>query len=390
MPLEILICGTMSEIPASQWNALDGTDLPFLKHEYLIALENNQAVGPEYGWIPQYLTLWQEAGTITEQANDSKTLVAAVPMYLKYNSYGEFVFDWAWADAYARSGIEYYPKLVIATPYNPVTGHRLLIHSNFNKDDIRKILIKAVTEHSQTLNVSSVHWLFPTEQEMGALRSQGLMHRIGCQFHWTNNNYHDFKAYLDTMTSKNRKKINRERRRAIEQDISFELLEGDQINDEQWAIYHHFYASTFDKKGGTPTLSLDFFKEIGRTMPKNILMVLAKHQGEYVAGAFNLKDQNCLYGRHWGCIDEFHSLHFETCYYQGLEYCINNKLMGFEPGAQGEHKISRGFLPTVTWSAHSIAHPEFRHVIQDFLTREETGMNHYIESLQSHSPFKDS
>ncbi|MFV1982754.1 MAG: GNAT family N-acetyltransferase, partial [Thiohalomonadales bacterium] len=204
------------------------------------------------------------------------------------------------------------------------------------------------------------------------------------------NHYRDFKDYLDTMTSKNRKKINRERRRANEQGISFELLEGDEVNDEQWAVYHHFYASTFDKKGGIPTLSLDFFKEIGRTMPTNILMVLAKYQGQYVAGAFNLKDQNNLYGRHWGCINEFHSLHFETCYYQGLEYCINSKLTSFEPGAQGEHKISRGFLPTVTWSAHSIAHPEFRNVIQEFLQREEIGMTHYISSLKAHSPFKES
>ncbi len=369
----------MSEIPASQWNALNGTTLPFLKHQYLSALENNHAVGKEFGWIPQYLTLWQ----------DNK-LIGAVPLYLKFNSYGEFVFDWAWADAYTRSGLEYYPKLVIATPYNPVTGHRLLIHNDYDTTEISNILINSVNEHSKSLNVSSVHWLFPTEQEMTILRQHKLMQRIGCQFHWTNNNYRDFKDYLVSMTSKNRKKINRERRRAIEQDISFELLEGDAIDDSQWAIYHHFYASTFDKKGGIPTLSLEFFKEIGRTMPDNILMILAKHDGEYVAGAFNLKDQHCLYGRHWGCIDEFHSLHFETCYYQGLEYCINNNLSAFEPGAQGEHKISRGFLPTITWSAHSIAHPEFKNVIHDFLQREEHGMTHYIESLKAHSPFKES
>jgi predicted N-acyltransferase len=378
MHYEIQVCGSMSEIPASQWNALIGTTLPFLKHQYLSALENNQAVGKEFGWIPQYLTIW-----------DKDKLIGAVPMYLKFNSYGEFVFDWAWADAYARSGLEYYPKLVIATPYNPITGQRLLILADYNITEISNLLINAVNEHSKNLNVSSIHWLFPTEKEMEILRQHKLMHRIGCQFHWTNHDYQNFDDYLDAMTSKNRKKIKRERRRAVEQEITFELLEGDEINDSQWAIYHHFYASTFDKKGGIPTLSLEFFKEIGHTMPDNILVVLAKHDGEYVAGAFNLKDQQCLYGRHWGCIDEFHSLHFETCYYQGLEYCINHKLSGFEPGAQGEHKISRGFLPTITWSAHSIAHPEFKNVIHDFLQREEHGMTHYINSLKAHSPFKE-
>lgn len=379
--LEIQICGSISEIPAWQWNTLIGTELPFLKHEYLTALENNQAVGKKFGWIPQYLVAWQVN-------NNEKILAGAVPMYLKFNSYGEFVFDWAWADAYTRSGLEYYPKLVIATPYNPVTGHRLLLNPAFHKNEISNILIKSVNQHATTLKVSSVHWLFPTASEMTLLKENKLMHRVGCQFHWSNKDYTSFEDYLGNMTSKNRKKINRERRRTVEQNISFELLEGDQINEEQWAIYHHFYASTFDKKGGIPTLSLNFFKEIGRTMPKNILLVLAKHQDEYVAAAFNLKDQNCLYGRHWGCIDEFHSLHFETCYYQGLEYCINNKLSGFEPGAQGEHKISRGFLPTVTWSAHSITHPEFNSVIKDFLDREEVGIIHYIDSLKSHSPFK--
>jgi predicted N-acyltransferase len=212
--------------------------------------------------------------------------------------------------------------------------------------------------------------------------------RLGCQFHWHNQNYQQFEDFLAQMTSSKRKKIKRERRYVVEQDVMLEIRHGNEMNEELWEIYHDFYTSTFDKKSGMPTLQLDFFKEIGETMPANIVIVFAKHAGKYVASAFNMRDQVTLYGRHWGCNQEFHSLHFEACYYQGLEYCIKNKLASFEPGAQGEHKISRGFLPTKTWSAHWIGHAEFSKVISQFVEREEAGMRHYINSLMNHSPFK--
>jgi predicted N-acyltransferase len=369
---------SLADIHPSEWNALNTDGNPFVSHEFLIALERHNAVGREFGWIPQYITAYDGAGT----------LVGAVPLYLKTNSYGEFVFDWAWADAYHRSQLPYYPKLVAASPYSPVTGPRLLVAHQEDSDAMYRELIDATLEHARELGVSSLHWLFTDEVQTARLEQAGFMPRLGCQFHWRNLGYRDFKDYLDQFTAAKRKKIKQERRRAREQDIEFEILSGNELSDSQWAVFHDFYSSTFDRKGGIPTLSLGFFQEIGATLAHNIVLVLVKHDRRYVAGAFNLRDEHNLYGRHWGCSEYFHGVHFEACYYQGLEYCIEKGLQHFEPGAQGEHKISRGFLPTPTWSAHWIAHPRFRNAIADFLQRETPGMQHYIEELTSHSPFK--
>ncbi|MDH5407642.1 MAG: GNAT family N-acetyltransferase, partial [Gammaproteobacteria bacterium] len=254
--------------------------------------------------------------------------------------------------------------------------------------DIRSGLIKASLEFSKDAQVSSLHWLFTDKNDTVALKEQGFMLRLGCQFHWQNNNYSDFDEYLQTFSSQKRKKLKRERRRVKEQGITFEVLHGNELNDEQWQIYHQFYLDTFDRKWGMATLSLDFFKQIGRTMPENIVVVFAKLNDEYIASAFNVKGKDTLYGRHWGCNEDYHSLHFEACYYQGLEYCIKHGLKFFEPGAQGEHKISRGFLPTRTWSAHWIADPEFDKAIRAFCAHEQEGMEQYIGQLNNHSPFK--
>jgi predicted N-acyltransferase len=376
--MEFQILGSLEDIPAGEWNALVHPDNPFARHEFLIAMERHDAVGPTWGWYPQYLI-----------ARDHGELIGAAPMYLKDNSYGELVFDWAWADAYERSGLAYYPKLVVAIPYTPATGQRLLIRDSARRSEIAHAMIDAATKHARQLGVSSLHWLFTDSFDTDQFRQHSdYLLRLGCQFHWTNPGYTDFDDFLGRLTASKRKKIKQERRRVRDQGIELEVLHGDEINDSQWDIWHRFYTDTFDRKYGYATFSNGFFREIGRTLPRNIVLVLAKHQGEYVAGAFNIRGTETLYGRHWGCSADFHSLHFEACYYQGLEYCIDNGLQRFEPGAQGEHKIARGFLPTKTWSAHWIANERFRDLITQHVEHETKGMAEYCRELVGHSPYR--
>ena len=380
MAMQIAIIDSLAEVPAAEWNALVHADNPFARHEFLIAMERHDAVGRTFGWYPQYLL-----------ARDNGKLLGAAPMYLKDNSYGELVFDWAWADAYQRSGLAYYPKLVVAIPYTPATGQRLLVLPQSDYQTVAQAMITAATEHARNLQVSSLHWLFTNEQDTALFKQQpDYLLRLGCQFHWHNQGYQSFEDYLSHFSSSKRKKIRQERRRIKDQGICLEVLHGDEASEEQWQIYHRFYTSTFDRKYGYATFSLGFFQEIAHTMPRNIVLVLAKHQDEYVAGAFNVRGTETLYGRHWGCSQAFHSLHFEACYYQGLEYCINKGMQRFEPGAQGEHKIARGFLPAKTWSAHWIADERFKSPIKQFVNHELKGMEHYIAELHEHSPFKNS
>lgn len=375
------IIGSLKEVSSEAWNSLRGTQIPFLSHEFLYALEKHHCVGEARGWIPQHILLYE-----------NNQLVGAVPQYLKTNSYGELVFDWTWADAYQRSGMNYYPKLVVAIPYTPASGPRLLISPQADHDKIAAQLIRSAIKHAEHINVSSLHWLFPQEADLQLLTQHQLMPRLGCQFHWHNlagdNAYRDFDDYLDHFTSRKRKKIRRERRAVVEAGVTLKRLYGHQLSDRQWRAVHRHYCSTFDRLSGHATLSLDFFHDISQTLKQQLIIILAEHQGNTVASAICFRDEDTLYGRHWGCDAHFQNLHFEACYYQGLEYCIEHKLQRFDPGAQGEHKISRGFLPTPTWSAHWIADPQFREAIADFLHRETRGMQHYIEELNTHSPFK--
>ena len=379
MSLTIKTIESLHEISLDEWNRLAGETFPFVKYEFLIALENHGAVGKDFGWLTHFFL-----------AYDDNTLVGALPVYIKFNSYGEFVFDWAWADAYQQNNIRYYPKLVTSIPYTPATGPRLLIQDKENFNKIADILINAVLSFAKSSSISSYHCLFTNEKDTQYFKQNPhFMMRLGCQFHWNNNNYKSFTDYLNYLTSKKRKQIKRERRIVKDQEIEFEIFNGHEAKDYHWDIYHQFYESTFERKSGMPTLSNSFFKEIAKTMPENIVLVLAKHHGKYVASAFNIKGTEALYGRHWGCSDDFDNLHFEACYYQGLEYCIEHGLKKFEPGAQGEHKIARGFMPTKTWSAHWIAHPQFSESISNFLNHETKGMLHYIDELNEHSPFKE-
>lgn len=377
--MKLTILKSLDLIPAADWNALVGDSNPFLRHEFLAALERHHCVGAEAGWMPQHVALY-----------DGNQLCGAVPMYLKNNSYGEFVFDWAWTAAYRRAGLAYYPKLVVAVPYTPATGPRLLLMETAEQNDaFANALIEGALEHARRLNVSSLHWLFTTEEATQRLEQYGLLRRAGCQFHWRNNGYRDFGDFLSGFSAHKRKKLKRERRRVQDAGVEIEVLHGDEISDHQWQIFHQFYSSTFRKMGGIASLTLGFFKEIGRTLPREVVLVMAKHQDRYIAGAFNLRSKHTLYGRHWGCTEEFHSLHFEVCYYRAIEYCIERGLERFEAGAQGEHKISRGFLPTPTWSAHWLSHPDFSRAVEAFLIQERTSMAYYINELDEHSPFKD-
>jgi len=372
------IATTLETIPAAEWDALVEDDNPFARHAFLVALERHGAVGEAFGWWPRYLL-----------ARDGGRLVGAVPLYLKDNSYGELVFDWAWAEAYERAGLAYYPKLVAAIPYTPASGRRLLTGNGPGAETVARGLIDAAVDLARDLGVSSLHWLFTDTRDTALLEAHPQHHlRLGVQFHWHDAGYADFDDYLGALTASKRKKIRQERRRVREQGIELRRLHGDEVSSEQWSLWHRFYTSTFDRKWGHATLSEGFFREIGQTMPRNVLLVLARHEGETVAGAFCLRGNRTLYGRHWGCTRHLDQLHFEACYYQGLEYCLEQGLTRFEPGAQGEHKIARGFLPARTWSAHWIADPAWRERIRQFLAHERAAMEDHIAELAGHSPFR--
>jgi predicted N-acyltransferase len=366
------------DIPAGQWNSVTGTGNPFLRYEFLAALEQHHCVGEHHGWLPRHIAAYDDDGK----------LAGLVPLYLKDNSYGEFVFDWAWADAWHRAGKPYYPKLVAAIPFTPATGPRLLVHPLAERARVVKSLVKEALALTEQTGSSSLHWLFTDKRDTDTLVEQGFMRRTGCHFHWSNQHYRNFDDFLSRLTSRKRKKIRRERRHVEEAGIHMEIVHGHEATEEQWHVMHYFYRTTFEKKSGMPTLSAGFFHEISRTMGDQVVLVFATHQGKAVAGAIMLRGDDALYGRHWGCLQEFHSLHFETCYYQGIEYCIEHGLSLFEPGAQGEHKISRGFLPTLTWSAHWIRDDDFRPVIERYLLQEHELVIDYYNDLSETSPFK--
>lgn len=368
----------IDSVSAADWNRVSGTDHPFLRHEFLAALERHGCVGEQYGWLPRHIVARDDGGR----------LCGVVPLYLKDNSYGEFVFDWAWADAYHRAGLPYYPKLVAAIPYTPVTGARLLVAPDADHGTVSGALLEAALTLTEASGASSLHWLFTDAHDTALLTGRGLLRRTGCHFHWHNAGYRSFDDFLERLSSRKRKKIRRERRYVEEAGIRMQIVHGDAVTPEQWQAMHRFYRTTFEKKSGIPTLSLAFFEEISRTMGDQVVLVFALRDGRPVAGAIMLRGATALYGRHWGALEEYHSLHFETCYYQGIEYAIRHGLALFEPGAQGEHKISRGFLPTYTWSAHWIRDERFRAAIARYLDQEHELVADYHDELQRTSPFR--
>lgn len=375
--MKIEVCSTIDTISALEWDRLVKGNNPFLKHAFLAALEHNQCVSSTFGWQPMHLAAWE-----------GERLLAAMPLYLKENSYGEFVFDHAWAQAYQRQGLPYYPKLVSSIPYAPATGQRMLLAEGQPPESLSRLLLEQAESLAIELGASSLHWLFIDQQEARLHADLGLMIRNDVQFHWHNQEYADFEAFLAQLNAKRRKNIRRERRLVKESGLRLQCLSGHEVDEETWSLFARMYATTFEQRSSLPTLNAGFFIEVAKEMGQQVILVLAYEGDEIIAGAWMLRSDDTLYGRHWGCLKEYDSLHFETCFYQGIDYCIANRLKRFEPGAQGEHKIWRGFLPTRTYSSHWIGHPGFSQAIADFLQREEPVIDNYKNQLDQGSPYK--
>lgn len=360
---------------AAAWNALAG-DSPFLKHEFLHALESSGCVGPGTAWQPCHIV-----------ARDDRGLAGALPLFIKYDSHGEFVFDFGWADAYERAGRSYYPKLVAAIPFTPATGQRLLLRDGLGTD-VAALLLDAARSTAAEIGASSLHVLFPTEPERQMLEHSGFLVRKGCQFHWSNGGYRSFEDFLARFSADKRKKAKRERRRVAEAGIVFEHLRGDEPTPADWDAVVEFYSRTFWRRGREPYLNREFFESVAATMPSNLVIVLARQHGVPIATAICFRSNTTLYGRYWGSGADYHSLHFETCYYQGIDYCIREGLERFEPGTQGEHKIARGFVPQATWSCHWLRDQEFHRAVGAFLTRETRHVDAYMDELGDHVPYR--
>lgn len=367
------VVDSLSGVAAGEWNILSGGD-PFLSHEFLSALHETGCASDASGWSPRYLLL-KRGGA----------LAGAVPLYLKAHSYGEFVFDWAWAEAYHRHGAAYYPKLLCAVPFSPVTGSRILAA---NEAD-RAILIRSALELARELRVSSLHCLFALREEVETMRGLGMMLRTTVQFHWSNRGYSSFDEFLAVFSHDKRKKVRQERRKVHDAGIRFRQLEGDDIAPRDWEFFTRCYRQTYREHGSSPYLNLEFFRRVGRELPRSFVMIVAERDGKPIAASLNVRDRDRLCGRYWGALEHHPALHFETCYYQGIDYCITRGLATFEGGSRGEHKLARGLEPVETHSAHWLAHPEFASAVRQFLARETSGVGRYVDELNERSPFKD-
>jgi predicted N-acyltransferase len=363
---------SLAEVSPTAWDRLTGAH-PALRHAFLHALHETGCATPATGWSPRYLLLWRE-----------RTLAAAMPLYLKSHSYGEYVFDWAWADAYERHRLAYYPKLVCAVPFTPVTGPRLLA---LNADD-RILLVRAALALAEDEQRSSLHILFPDEAEARTLAGHGLLLRRTVQFHWVNQGYADFDGFLGAMNHEKRKKIRQERRKLREAGVRFVHLRGDQATVGDWAFFYDCYRRTYRQHGGSPYLTRSFFPRIGRTMPDEVLLMIGYVGNDPLCSSLHLAGGGCLYGRYWGTQRFVPGLHFEACYYQAIDYCIAHGISTFEGGAQGEHKLARGLEPVATFSNHWLAHPAFANAVEDFLVRESKGVEAYLDELSERAPFK--
>jgi predicted N-acyltransferase len=370
------IVSSLSEIGKEAWDGLLAQQAeanPFLSYAFLHALHESGSASPDTGWQPQYIALY-----------DGDTLAAALPLYVKGHSYGEYVFDWAWADAYQRHGLDYYPKLLAAVPFTPVAGPRLLAVDA----DARSALIQVLLATQRATEVSSTHILFPPEAHARQLQDAGFMLRSGVQFHWLNPGYASFDEFLGTLEQKKRKNIRAERRKVLDAGVTMRRVRGREVQDADWKLFNRCYRHTYAAHYSTPYLNLDFFRRLGSTMPDNILLVIAEREGRPIAASLVIHDADTLYGRYWGELEHVPCLHFEAAYYQPLEFCIEHGIKTFEGGAQGEHKMARGFLPTRTFSAHWLAHPSFADAIERFLEREAGGIDDYMNELNERNPFK--
>ena len=368
---------SIDDIDPSRWNVLVRDRYPFLQHGFLSAMERHACVGPRAGWIPRHLGCF-----------DGDALVGAMPLYEKHNSWGEFVFDHAWADAFHRAGLAYYPKLVNAIPFTPAAGQRVLAREH-GREGILRALLGGARELMGGGRFSGLHSLFVEPGEFAWLHTEDAVSRSDCQFHWHNRGYPDFDAFLGTLKAKKRNNIRRERARAAGAGVVIRRLDGHTAGEADWRDFTEMYRGIYDRKYGYPAFNLGFFTEVAALMPDQIqlVMVRRKDDAEAVAAALMYRDHHTLYGRHWGCRGYVDCLHFETCYYQGIEICIAGGLQRFDPGAQGEHKIARGFAPTPTRSLHWMAHSPFARAIRQFAGHERSGVKEYINAVARHSPY---
>lgn len=377
----VKVLQSIHDVAACAWDACAGGDDPFLSHAFLAALEDSGSVAPETGWMPRHLAAMDD---------DGEAVIGCAPLYLKSHSYGEFVFDWGWADAYERAGGRYYPKLQAAVPFTPVTGRRLLLAPGATPETV-DLLAGAIIGLAERLKVSSAHVTFSTESEWRRLGQLGMLTRIGSQFHWQNPGYACFDDFLAQLSSRKRKAIRKERAAVRAENVEIRTLTGADIEERHWDAFYGFYRNTSERKWGSAYLNRAFFLRLGEVMADRVMLVMAEDgQGRPVGGALNLIGRDTLFGRYWGCRRRYRFLHFEACYYQAMDFAIAHGLKRVEAGAQGEHKIQRGYLPTPTYSAHWIADRRFREAVERFLAGERTAVEHEMRLLRGESPFRKS
>jgi len=374
--MQISFHESIQEIEATEWNALVQHKQPFLQHSFISALENHGCIGGDLDWYGHHISV-----------REDNCLIGAMPLFEKHNTHGEFVFDHSWADAWHRAGLRYYPKLVSATPYTPASGQRLLCQEG-REDEVYPILLEAVIQFAQASEASSFHCLFPAKDQQQFMSDAGLFTRYDCQYHWHNREYESFDHFLSTLTSKKRKNIKQERRKVKDAEITLRVLDGTTASLEDWHIFTDFYRRIYERKWGMPVFNQPFFSEVAAALGEQVILVMADLDDKPVAGSLMYKSDHTLFGRHWGCAEKHNSLHFEACYYQGIEYCIEHNLKLFEPGAQGEHKVTRGFLPTMTKSNHWIAAEGFRASIERFCQHEKMSIEAYMKQLDNRLPYK--
>ncbi len=367
----------IDEVDAEVWDSCSRhfTYNPFLTHKFLHALEVSNSVGARAGWQPFHLLVETE----------DQEVIGAVPAYLKSHSQGEYVFDYSWADAWHRAGGDYYPKMQVSVPFTPATGPRLLTRSGTKEDE--ELLLGACMQVAQQVKVSSIHMTFMLEEQWQRAAEMGFLQRMDQQFHWHNGNYATFDAFLDDLASKKRKNIRRERRDALANGIEIEWVTGSDLTEAHWDAFYQFYIDTGSRKWGSPYLTRQFFSEISASMPEDVLLILARRDGRYIAGAINFIGGDTLFGRNWGCVEDHRFLHFEVCYYQAIEFAIAHGLKKVEAGAQGSHKVARGYLPQATYSAHWIADANFRDAVSRFLDDERRYVEEDLAYVENHSPF---
>lgn len=375
--VSVKVLSSLSEISRADWDACAGSENPFVSHTFLKTLEDSSTVCAKSGWLPQHLVIEDSSGKI----------IGASPCYLKNHSHGEYVFDWGWADAFERAGGQYYPKLQVSVPFSPVTGPRLLVRKGEDKKKTRRMLAASMLELANRHSVSSLHITFNLEDEWNDLGEIGFLQRQGQQFHWHNEGFETFDNFLASLNSRKRKMIRKERE-AANAAVKIEVLTGDALTELHMRKFFHFYLNTVDRKWAYAYLNQEFFQLLRERMADNIVLVMAQDTNDYVAGALNLRGPTTLWGRNWGCTESFRMLYFEACFYRGIEFAIQNRLSKVEAGAQGPHKVSRGYLPSRTYSCHWIRDENFRHAVADFVGRERLGVNEEMETLSQLSPFK--